>query len=119
MEENMDRNTRRPRVALLIGLPLLVIIAAAMSAHAFDTSWIAANQPLSAQKLKADLDETATRLGGLESGARLQKQVDELLRANTRAATENGELRARLARLESAVDKIVAARDSRVQLTRR
>lgn len=51
------------------GLPIGVIAASAMTARAFDTSWIAPNQPISAANLKGDLDEISTRLAALESSA--------------------------------------------------
>jgi hypothetical protein len=48
-------------------LPLAVLLGAMAVAHAYDTSWIASSQPVSAAKLKADLDEAQTRLAALES----------------------------------------------------
>ena len=56
-------------VALYAGLPLGIVMAAAVIARAYDTAWIAGSQPVSASKLKADLDEIATRLGAVESAA--------------------------------------------------
>lgn len=50
-------------------VPIGVIAASAMTARAFDTSWIAPNQPISSSSLKADLDELHTRLAVLESGS--------------------------------------------------
>lgn len=55
-----------PRISIYIGLPMAVVMASAMIAHAFDTSWIAPGQPLSSSQLKADLDETQSRLAALQ-----------------------------------------------------
>jgi microcystin-dependent protein len=54
-------------LAIYVGLPLAVLLAAAALARAYDTTWIAAQQPLSATKLKSDLDEVQTRLATLEA----------------------------------------------------
>jgi formylglycine-generating enzyme required for sulfatase activity len=54
------------RFALFIALPIAVVTAAAMAARAYDTSWIAAKQALSAAQLKANLDEVQQRLAVLE-----------------------------------------------------
>jgi hypothetical protein len=40
-----------------------------MSARAFDTTWIAPGQPLSADKLKADLDDVQSQLMALQAKA--------------------------------------------------
>jgi hypothetical protein len=47
-----------------------------MTARAFDTSWIAPNQPISAASLKGDLDEISARLAALESSALGHPAVD-------------------------------------------
>lgn len=57
----------RIRLAVFIGLPVAVIMAAAMVARAYDTLWIAPQQPVSSMKLKANLDEIQTRLASLET----------------------------------------------------
>jgi len=54
------------QIVLYVGLPVALIMAAAMMAHAYDTTWIAAQQPISSSKLKANLDELQTRLAALE-----------------------------------------------------
>lgn len=58
------------------GLPIGVIAASAMTARAFDTNWIAANQPISAASLKGDLDEISTRLAALETSTLGYPAVD-------------------------------------------
>lgn len=50
------------RIGLHLGLPLALVLAAAMIARAYDTTWIQSGQPISAMKLKAALDEIQTRL---------------------------------------------------------
>lgn len=55
-------HTKRYRFLLHIGLPVVVVAATAMTAHAYDTSWISSGQAVSAGQLKADLDEVQTRL---------------------------------------------------------
>lgn len=49
------------------GVAIGVIAASAMTARAFDTSWVAPNQPISAAHLKGNLDEISARLTVLES----------------------------------------------------
>jgi len=60
-------------------LPIGVIAASAMTARAFDTSWVAPNQPISAASLKDDLDEISTRLAALESSTLGYPAVDSAL----------------------------------------
>lgn len=55
------------RLPVFIGLPVAVIMAAAMAARAYDTLWIAPQQPVSSMKLKANLDEIQSRLAALET----------------------------------------------------
>ena len=63
-----DRRPTVPRRLLFIGLPIAIILAAAVTARAtIDTSWIVQNQPLSSAKLKADLDDAEKRLAALEA----------------------------------------------------
>jgi hypothetical protein len=50
-------------------LPLAVLIGSMALARAYDTSWIASGQQVSASKLKGDLDEVQTRLTALEQPA--------------------------------------------------
>ena len=59
--------SRTHRIALYWGLPLALIGAAALTAHAFDVSWIQPNATLSASKLAANLKALAT--GPLFCGA--------------------------------------------------
>jgi formylglycine-generating enzyme required for sulfatase activity len=59
--------TSRPSRAVRIAVPLALIAAAAMTARAFDTSWIAPGQTLSADKLKTALDEVQARLAAIEN----------------------------------------------------
>ena len=54
------------RLARFFGLPLALVAAAGLAAYAYDTTWIASAQPVSASKLKADLDEVQARLAVLE-----------------------------------------------------
>jgi formylglycine-generating enzyme required for sulfatase activity len=61
--------SRYPRAFLYVGLPVSIVMASAMIARAFDTTWIAPGQTLSADKLKADLDEVQARLVALEATA--------------------------------------------------
>ena len=67
---------RGSRRILRYCVPIGVIAASAMTARAFDTSWIAPNQPISAASLKADLDEISTRLAALESSTLGYPAVD-------------------------------------------
>jgi formylglycine-generating enzyme required for sulfatase activity len=53
------------RIARFVGFVALLVMATGLVAHAYDTQWIAAGQPLSASKLKADLDEVQARFAGL------------------------------------------------------
>jgi hypothetical protein len=55
------------RLLLYVGTPLALVTAASALAYAYDTNWIAANQPVSASALKTDLDEIQTRLVELEA----------------------------------------------------
>ncbi len=55
-----------PRKRWLVGAGAL-LLTIAVTAKAYDTTWIASAQPLSSTKLKADLDEIQTRLGVLET----------------------------------------------------
>lgn len=59
-------NSRYPRALVFVGLPAAIIMASAMFARAFDTTWIASGQTLSASQLKADLDEAQSRIATLE-----------------------------------------------------
>src|SRR4051794_30314651 len=61
------------------GLAIGVIAASAMTARAFDTSWIAPDQPISAASLKGDLDEISTRLTTLENSTPGYPAVDSAL----------------------------------------
>jgi hypothetical protein len=62
-------NQRRlMRLGVYVGLPVAVLVVTAMTARAYDTTWIVSKQPISATKLKADLDEAQTRLLSLETG---------------------------------------------------
>ena len=63
----MKALNRRMHRWMLVSLPLSIVMAAGISARAYDTSWIAAGQPVSSSKLRADLDEIQTRLAALES----------------------------------------------------
>jgi hypothetical protein len=47
-------------------LPLAILVGATAVTYAYDTAWIASGQPVSAAKLKADLDEAQMRIGALE-----------------------------------------------------
>jgi hypothetical protein len=51
-------------------LPLTVLLGSMAVARAYDTTWIASSSPVSAMKLKADLDEVQTRLAAVESGSK-------------------------------------------------
>jgi hypothetical protein len=57
-------------VALYAGLPIAVVMSAALLAQAYDTGWIASGETISASKLKASLDEIQTRLATIESGTK-------------------------------------------------
>lgn len=56
------------RLARFFGVPLALVMVAGVAAYAYDTAWIADGQPVSASKLKANLDEVQARLAALESG---------------------------------------------------
>jgi hypothetical protein len=45
------------------------VLFGSLVARAYDTSWIGSGQPVSAAKLKADLDEAQTRIATLENAA--------------------------------------------------
>jgi hypothetical protein len=55
------------RVLLLVAMPMALVVGSAALAHAYDTSWIAPQRPVSAAKLKADLDEAQARIAALEA----------------------------------------------------
>jgi hypothetical protein len=63
------------RLVLFVFLPIALILSVDLAAHAFDTSWIASGQVLSATKLKAALDEAQTRLMALEAAQTKQVMV--------------------------------------------
>jgi microcystin-dependent protein len=69
--DGIRRFIRQPigRLALYVALPVAIVATAAMFAGAYDTTWIANGQALSAMKLKADLDEVQVRLQALEAAA--------------------------------------------------
>lgn len=48
-------------------VPGALLMAAAMGAKAYDTSWIVLGQPISSSKFKANLDEIQSRLSLLEA----------------------------------------------------
>jgi hypothetical protein len=59
-----SRFSRYARLGFLAGIPLMI---GSVIARAYDTSWIATNQPVSAMQLKAALDEAQTRIAALEA----------------------------------------------------
>lgn len=63
MEKRAPPSTRRIGPGVLAGVALMF---GSLLARAYDTSWISANQVLSASKLKADLDEAQARIQALE-----------------------------------------------------
>jgi hypothetical protein len=73
------------RTVLLVGLPVAVILAAATVASAYDTTWIASGQNVSAMRLKADLDEIQSRLSTLEANG--PSPVEYYTEASAGAAT--------------------------------
>jgi hypothetical protein len=68
------------RLVLFVCLPIALVLSFALAAHAIDTSWILSGQVLSANKLKAALDETQTRLAALEAAQGKQIQVSAEIR---------------------------------------
>jgi formylglycine-generating enzyme required for sulfatase activity len=78
------------RFALFVALPIAVVIAAAMVARGYDTSWIAANQPLTAAQLKANLDEVQARLAALEGAGDCPAGYTRDTSANTITLCKNG-----------------------------
>ena len=52
------------RAALRIGLPVAVVMAAALAARAYDTTWIKAGAPIDAVTLKAMFDEIQAHQAG-------------------------------------------------------
>ena len=83
------------RLARFFGVPVAVVMAAGAAAYAYDTTWVASSQPLSASKLKADLDEGQTRLAALESLTQQQATAlgtlqGQLTTANANITTLNG-----------------------------
>jgi Phage Tail Collar Domain len=63
MRAQGSSKTQRIGHGVLAGAALMF---GSLMAHAYDTSWIGANQVLSASKLKADLDEAQSRIEALE-----------------------------------------------------
>ena len=61
------------RVLLHIVTPLGLVAAVSTLAVAYDTSWIASGQPVSANALKENLDEIQTRLEDLEGRERVYR----------------------------------------------
>jgi hypothetical protein len=55
------------RVLLYVVMPLGFVVVAGVAAHAYDTTWIASGQQVSAAALKNDLDEAQTRIAALEA----------------------------------------------------
>ena len=45
------------RIAMFVALPVALVMAAGLAAYAYETTWIANGQQLSAAKLKSLLDE--------------------------------------------------------------
>src|SRR5262245_43083513 len=57
------------RVLFYFVTPFALVAGASAVAQAYDTSWIADNQPVSASALKANLDEIQTRITALENAS--------------------------------------------------
>jgi len=66
IDVKLSDNTKRAIRSLL--LPFIVLAGSTAIAQAYDTTWIAATQPLSANKLKAHFDEVHTCLAARETG---------------------------------------------------
>lgn len=56
----------RARALTLVVTPVALVAAAALVARAYDTSWVASGQPISATSLKSNLDEIQARLGAID-----------------------------------------------------
>jgi formylglycine-generating enzyme required for sulfatase activity len=81
MNFNLRVNVDAPRgagarIALFFGLPVALVMAAGVAAWAYDTSWIADGQPVSANKLKGNLDEAQARIAALESAIATLQATD-------------------------------------------
>lgn len=81
MNFNLRINVDAPRgagsrLARFFVVPLALVMAAGLAAYAYDTMWIADGQPLSASKLKANLDEVQSRLAALESAIATLQATD-------------------------------------------
>ena len=75
-------------------MPALIIFSAAMTAHAYDTTWISPQQTLSSAKLKANLDEIQSRLTALESERVFRATISQqgVLMAQNSAWTQTNRL---------------------------
>jgi hypothetical protein len=63
----MKKQRNITRIFNWVILPGTLLMAAAMGAKAYDTSWIVTGQPVSSSKLKANFDELQSRLISLEA----------------------------------------------------
>jgi formylglycine-generating enzyme required for sulfatase activity len=91
MNFNLRINVDAPRgagarIALFLGLPVALVMAAGVAAWAYDTSWIADGQPISASNLKQNLDEVQTRLTALESANQVLSGTVSTLQGQLQAA---------------------------------
>ncbi len=68
-KQAVNGTQRLARRLFQVGLPLALVMAAALGARAYDTGWIAGGRTISAASLKQDLDEIQTRLVALEAAA--------------------------------------------------
>jgi hypothetical protein len=74
VDVRLSGNTKR--AIRWVILPLVVLAGSMAVAHAYDTTWIASGQPVSATSLKADLDSIQTQLAALsDAGASVQSAV--------------------------------------------
>ena len=63
------------RVGIYVVAPVALVAAVSAVAWGYDTAWIKSGDPLSAAKLKSDLDEIQTRLDDLEKQEPVQRST--------------------------------------------
>lgn len=81
------------RGLVYVGLPVGVLVVSSAVARAYDTAWIKAEEPISASKLKANLDDVQDRLEALEAAKMANGLLEERVATlEERVATLEGDV---------------------------
>jgi len=89
VDVRLSENTKR--AVRWVALPLVVLAGSIAVAHAYDTTWIATGQPVSATSLKADLDSIQTQLAALsDAGASVQSAVASIASSSAVSVEADG-----------------------------